>query len=90
VALPREENAVLLGSAVIAAVAAGGTALRGQLILSDFLTMNDAMSQMTATGTTFEPTKEDEVVLYHEAKHKVFLLQYEHQQMYKHLMKAFQ
>lgn len=59
--LPKESEAVLLGSAVLGAVAAGAH----KEVLS-------AMSAMNAVGRTVVPTK-GKVAAFHAAKHRVFL-----------------
>jgi ribulose kinase len=60
VVLPREAEAVLLGSAVLGAVAAG-----------DHPSVVDAMGAMSAAGSTVEPGR-DAVARYHDAKYAVF------------------
>lgn len=56
--LPKEPEAVLLGSAVLGSVAAGAH--------------KDVVSAMTVAGRTITPTK-GKVAAYHAAKHRVFL-----------------
>lgn len=75
IVLPKEPEAVLLGSAMLGAVAAG-----------DFGSVTDAMSKMSAAQTVIQPRR-GAVALYHEAKHKVFLRMYEDQTQYSTLMK---
>jgi FGGY-family pentulose kinase len=58
--LPREPEAVLLGSAVLGAVAAG-----------TFPSVLDAMSAMNSVGSVMTPTK-GHLARYHAAKHRVF------------------
>lgn len=58
--MPQEPEAVLLGSAVLGATAAG-----------TFHTVIDAMAAMNSAERTIEPTK-GKVAAYHEAKYKVF------------------
>jgi FGGY-family pentulose kinase len=58
--LPHEPEAVLLGAAVLGAVAAG-----------DFKTVPGAMAAMNGAGETIEPAG-GEVKRYHDAKYKVF------------------
>ncbi|HUH00547.1 MAG TPA: FGGY-family carbohydrate kinase [Kofleriaceae bacterium] len=60
VVLPREPEAVLLGSAVLGAVAAG-----------DHPSVVDAMGAMNAAGATVEATR-GETARYHDAKYAVF------------------
>jgi FGGY-family pentulose kinase len=74
--LPREPEAVLLGSAVLGAVAAGG-----------FETVLDAMATMNAPGETIQPAT-GEVKRYHDAKHKVFHRMYDDFLAYRELMRT--
>ena len=74
IALPREREAVLLGSAILGAVAAG-----------DHPSVVDAMGAMDAAGDTVEPTGGD-VRAYHDKKHQVFLRMYGDQMAYRELM----
>jgi FGGY-family pentulose kinase len=60
VVLPREPEAVLLGSAILGAAASG-----------DFASLLDAMSVMNVAGTVIEPAG-GEVARYHQKKHAVF------------------
>lgn len=60
IVLPREPEAVLLGSAILGAVAAG-----------DAASVPAAMSAMSGAGQTSEPAGDD-VRRYHAAKHAVF------------------
>ncbi|MHC4663164.1 MAG: FGGY-family carbohydrate kinase [Planctomycetota bacterium] len=59
--LPRELEAVLLGSAILGAVAS-----------KDFGSVMDAMAAMNGTGEIINPAS-GETAKYHEAKHEVFL-----------------
>jgi len=72
--LPKEPEAVLLGSAMLAAVAAG-----------DYATVTEAMTAMSAADTVIESCRGD-VARYHHAKHEVFLRMYQDQLKYKDLM----
>ena len=72
--LPREPEAVLLGSAVLGAVAAG-----------DYASVIEAMAVMNAAGETIEPTG-GPTARYHEAKHAVFLRMYEDLMGYREKM----
>jgi len=65
IVLPREPEAVLLGSAVLGSVAAG-----------DFKTVIDAMAAMNSAGETITPAAGD-VKQYHDAKYKVFHRMYD-------------
>jgi len=64
--LPREPEAVLLGSAILGAVAAGR-----------YSSVVEAMAAMTHAGEVIEPAG-GEVKQYHEAKYDNFLRMYEH------------
>ncbi|MBW2461526.1 MAG: FGGY-family carbohydrate kinase [Deltaproteobacteria bacterium] len=74
IALPREQEAVLLGSAILGSVASG-----------DHATVVDAMGAMSAAGETIEPGG-PEVRAYHDRKHAVFLRMYDDQMAYRNLM----
>ncbi|MGD9818487.1 MAG: FGGY-family carbohydrate kinase, partial [Desulfomonilaceae bacterium] len=72
--LPEETEAVLLGSAMLGAVAA-----------RDYGTVTEAMTSMSAVDRVIEPRRE-KVAKYHQAKHDIFLRMYEDQLEYKALM----
>lgn len=72
--LPEETEAVLLGSAMLGAVAAG-----------DCATVTEAMTSMSAVDRVIEPCK-GAAAKYHQAKHEIFLKMYENQLEYKSLM----
>jgi ribulose kinase len=72
--LPREPEAVLLGSAVLGAVAAG-----------DCATVVDAMSAMNGAGETIEPAG-GAVAAYHDAKYRVFHRMYDDFVAYRRAM----
>lgn len=74
IVLPREPEAVLLGAAVLGAVAHG----RYPSVVS-------AMGAMTAEGAVIEPRR-GEVAAYHARKHAVFLRLYQDQMAYRALM----
>lgn len=74
--LPREPEAVLLGSAMLAAAAAG-----------DFDSVPSAMAAMSGIGETIEPASGD-IQRYHDAKHEVFLRMYEDFMAYRHIMES--
>lgn len=74
--LPKESEAVLLGSAILAAVGVG--------IYSSIL---EAAVKMSTTGERYQPrTKNSD---YHNAKYKVFKKMYEHFVEYKEILKQF-
>ena len=72
--LPREPETVLLGSAILGAVASGA-----------FESIQEAMAAMSGSGERIRPAG-GEIGAYHEAKHAVFLRMYEDQQAYADLM----
>jgi FGGY-family pentulose kinase len=74
IVLPAEPEAVLLGSAMLGAVAAG-----------DRATLVDAMGAMSRAGSVVEPTK-GAVAAYHDAKHAVFQRMHADQVAYRGLM----
>lgn len=74
IVLPGEPEAVLLGSAMLGAVAAG-----------DCSTVVEAMTKMSAAGAIIEPRR-GSVSDYHDAKHEVFLRMYDDQTRYNTLM----
>jgi FGGY-family pentulose kinase len=75
IALPREPEAVLVGAAILGAVAAGAHP-----------SVVAAMGAMTAPGRTEQPAGGD-VARYHDKKHRVFLAMHEHQLSYREMMK---
>lgn len=75
IVLPKEPEAVLLGSAVLGGVASG-----------DFASLLDAMAAMNQNERIVEPTRGD-VAAYHERKHAVFLRMYDDQMAYRALMR---
>jgi ribulose kinase len=76
IVLPRETEAVLLGSAILGAVAAG-----------DHATVLSAMAAMSAADRVVEPHGGD-VRAYHDKKHRVFHRMYEDQMAYRAIMDA--
>jgi FGGY-family pentulose kinase len=74
IALPREPEAVLLGSAILGAVASGD---HGSLL--------EAMAALNATSTVVEPAGGD-VSDYHRKKYAVFKRMYENQMTYRGIM----
>lgn len=71
IVLPREPEAVLLGSAILGAVAAG-----------DFRSIPDAMAALSAAGEILEPAT-GETRRYHDGRHRVFLRMYDDQIAYR-------
>jgi ribulose kinase len=74
IALPREPEAVLLGSAILGAVASG-----------DRASVVEAMGAMASLASTVEP-RGGEVAAFHDGKHRVFLRMHEDQMAYRALM----
>lgn len=74
IVLPREPEAVLLGAALLGAVAGGA-----------FHTVTDAMRAMNAAGQVIEPARGD-TAQYHDRKHAVFQRMYQDQLAYRALM----
>jgi FGGY-family pentulose kinase len=74
IVLPEEPEAVLLGSAILGAVAAGA-----------YDSVLDAMAAMNRAGERIEPSG-GEVKRYHDAKHAVFHRMYEDLVAYRELM----
>jgi ribulose kinase len=74
--LPREPEAVLLGAAVLGAVASG-----------DQPGVLEAMAAMNAVATAIEP-EAGAVAAYHQRKHRVFQRMYTDQVAYAQLMAA--
>jgi FGGY-family pentulose kinase len=74
IVLPAEPEAVLLGSAILGAVAAGA-----------YKSVLDAMAAMNHAGETIAPAGGD-VRKYHDAKHAVFLRMYDDFMAYREMM----
>lgn len=74
IVLPRESEAVLLGAAMLAAVAGGA-----------FDTVPEAMEEMSGLGEAITPSGE-KVQSYHDAKHDIFHRMYDDQIAYRRLM----
>jgi len=74
IVLPAEPEAVLLGSAILGAVASG-----------DLGSMLEAMGTMNRTGQTVEPTG-GVTAEYHQAKHRVFHRMYDDFTAYRAIM----
>jgi FGGY-family pentulose kinase len=74
IVLPKEPEAVLLGSAMLGAVAAG-----------DRSTLVDAMGAMSQAARTIEPAR-GAVARYHDAKYAVFQRMHSDQMAYRELM----
>jgi FGGY-family pentulose kinase len=75
IVLPSEPEAVLLGSAMLGAVAAG-----------EHASLVDAMAKMSHAGSVLSPAGDRRVAEYHDAKHKVFRRMHDDQLAYRALM----
>jgi ribulose kinase len=75
VVVAQEPESVLLGAAVLGAVASG-----------DQPTVLAAMGAMSGPGQVIEPRR-GKVADYHEAKHRVFMRMIEDQLAYREIMK---
>jgi FGGY-family pentulose kinase len=75
IVLPAEPEAVLLGSAILGAVASG-----------DQSGVVEAMAAMTRAGRVVRPSG-GAVAKFHEAKHRVFLRMHDDQMAYRELMR---
>lgn len=73
--LSAEPEAVLLGSAILGAVASG-----------DFPTIETAMAAMSRAGRTIMPNREEKS--YHDRKHRIFHRMYDDQIAYRELMRG--
>lgn len=71
--LPKEGEAVLLGSAILAAVGAG-----------KYSSLTEAAVKMSSAGEYYVPNKQ--MRKYHDAKYQVFQKMYRHLQEYKSMM----
>jgi ribulose kinase len=75
VVLAQESDAVLLGSAILGAVAS-----------KEYDSILSAMSAMNKVGKIFEPSTDPRTISFYDAKYQVFLKMYEHQMEYRALM----
>lgn len=73
--LPKESEAVLLGSAVLASVAAG-----------TYSSVKEAMSSMNHQGEVIKPNENNLVIEYHNSKYRIFHKMYEDERSYNELM----
>ncbi|KAK9931822.1 hypothetical protein M0R45_019083 [Rubus argutus] len=73
--LPRESEPVLLGAAILGAVAA-----------RQYSSMHDAMKALNASGQVIHPSKDPKVKKYHDAKYRIFRELYEQQLAHRLLM----
>ncbi|XP_020109619.1 FGGY carbohydrate kinase domain-containing protein isoform X1 [Ananas comosus] len=73
--LPRENESVLLGAAILGAVAA-----------KKYSGLQDAMKALNAAGQIVHPSKDPKVKKYHHAKYKIFRSLYEQQLSHRSIM----
>ncbi|KAI4335442.1 hypothetical protein L6164_014086 [Bauhinia variegata] len=75
VILPRESESVLLGAAILGAVAA-----------RKYHSLSEAMKALNAAGKVIHPSKDPKVKKYHDAKYKIFRGLYEQQLSHRSVM----
>eukprot|EP01018_Ginkgo_biloba_P006445 Gb_30344 [translate_table: standard] len=75
VILPREKESVLLGAAILGAVAA-----------KKYTSLCDAMKALNAPGQVIRPSEDPKVKKYHDAKYRIFRALYEQQVSYRAIM----
>ncbi|OAY69701.1 FGGY carbohydrate kinase domain-containing protein [Ananas comosus] len=73
--LPRENESVLLGAAILGAVA-----------VKKYSGLQDAMKALNAAGQIVHPSKDPKVKKYHHAKYKIFRSLYEQQLSHRSIM----
>ena len=76
IVLPKEQEAVLLGSAMLGAVASGHCT-----------ELNEAMSRMSSAGSVVQPVK-GFMSDYHSEKYRIFHKMYDDQMAYRAIMKG--
>ncbi|VFQ61110.1 unnamed protein product [Cuscuta campestris] len=74
--LPRENEPVLLGAAILGAVAS-----------KKYATIRDAMKSLSAAGQVIYPSKDPKVKKYHDAKYRIFRELYEQQVSHRSLVR---
>ncbi|KAG6546609.1 hypothetical protein Mapa_011798 [Marchantia paleacea] len=75
VTLPRETECVLLGGAIIGAVAA-----------KKYVSIDSAMIALNAPGLVVQPSKDIKIKKYHDAKYEIFKSLYEQQCAFREVM----
>lgn len=75
IVLPKEKEAVLLGSAILGAVAAG-----------QYDSIIDAMTAMSGAKKIIAPTENKKIIDYHAKKYQVFLEMYQDQMKYQEII----
>ncbi|RDX82059.1 FGGY carbohydrate kinase domain-containing protein [Mucuna pruriens] len=73
--LPRESESVLLGAAILGAVAT-----------RKYHSLSEAMKALNAAGQVIHPSKDPKVKRYHDAKYKIFRSLYEQQLSHRSMM----
>ncbi|KAJ0984228.1 hypothetical protein J5N97_002584 [Dioscorea zingiberensis] len=73
--LPKENESVLLGAAILGAVAS-----------KQYPSLHDAMKALNAAGQVIHPSKDSRVKKYHDAKYQIFRTLYEQQLSYRSIM----
>ncbi|CAB4292925.1 unnamed protein product [Prunus armeniaca] len=73
--LPRESEPVLLGAAILGAVA-----------VRKYCSLHEAMKALNAAGQVIHPSKDPRVKKYHDAKYRIFRELYEQQLSHRSLM----
>ncbi|XP_024959289.1 FGGY carbohydrate kinase domain-containing protein isoform X1 [Cynara cardunculus var. scolymus] len=73
--LPRENESVLLGAAILGAVAA-----------KKYSSLREAMKALNAAGQIIYPSKDPRVKKYHDAKYRIFRQLYEQQLSHRSIM----
>ncbi|XP_019181003.1 PREDICTED: FGGY carbohydrate kinase domain-containing protein-like, partial [Ipomoea nil] len=74
--LPRENESVLLGAAILGAVAS-----------KKYATVREAMKALNAAGEVFYPSKDPKVKKYHDAKYRIFRQLYEQRLGHRSIMR---
>ncbi|XP_057514652.1 uncharacterized protein LOC130796334 isoform X2 [Actinidia eriantha] len=73
--LPRENESVLLGAAILGAVAA-----------KKYSNLNEAMKALNAAGQVIHPSEDPKVTKYHDAKYRIFRELYAQQLSHRSIM----
>ncbi|KAG8372408.1 hypothetical protein BUALT_Bualt12G0063100 [Buddleja alternifolia] len=76
IVLPREKESVLLGAAILGAVAS-----------NKYSTVREAMKALNAAGQVIYPSKDSKVRTYHDAKYRIFRDLYEQQLSHRSMIK---
>ncbi|KAL6549538.1 hypothetical protein OROHE_008269 [Orobanche hederae] len=76
IVLPREKEPVLLGAAILGAVAS-----------KKYFTVREAMRALNAAGQVVYPSNDPKVRKYHDTKYRIFHDLYEQQLSHRSMMK---